>query len=114
MAEGIESKFDNFEKHLKYKVNEFMAYENSFKDIKNELSKKYREINKLKSNYMANINAAEEIIHKFYMKHNNKKKISKMNLAQIDTNELSFHSIEDQVNNAIQKKKEEEYKTNVL
>ena len=51
------------------------------------------------------------------MKQNNKKKTtSKINLAQIDTSELSFHSIEEQVNNAIQKTKkiEEEYKTNVL
>ena len=94
-----------------------MECQNTFKDIKNELSKKYREIDKLKSNYMTNINAAEEIIHKFYMKQNNKKKTtSKINLAQIDTSELSFHSIEEQVNNAIQKTKkiEEEYKTNVL
>jgi len=116
-VEGIEPKFENFEKQLKDKGNEFVECQNTFKDIKNELSKKYREIDKLKSNYMTNINAAEEIIHKFYMKQNNKKKTtSKINLAQIDTSELSFHSIEEQVNNAIQKTKkiEEEYKTNVL
>ena len=115
-VEGIESKFNNFEKHLKDKGIEFMECQNTFKDIKNELSKKYRDIDKLKSNYMTNINAAEEIIHKFYMKQNNKKKAtSKLNLAQIDT-ELSFYSIEDQVNNAIQKTKkiEDEYKSNVL
>jgi len=41
-VEGIEPKFENFEKQLKDKGNEFVECQNTFKDIKNELSKKYR------------------------------------------------------------------------
>ena len=73
-VEGITPKIDNYEKFLKDKCNDFIDYQNSYKDIKNELNKRYREIDKLKTNYMTNINLAEETIHKFYVKQNHKKK----------------------------------------
>ena len=115
-VEGITPKIDNYEKFLKDKCNDFIDYQNSYKDIKNELNKKYREIDKLKTNYMTNINLAEETIHKFYVKQNHKKKInSKMNFSQMDANDSTYSTFEEQVNNSIQKTKkiEEEYKTNV-
>ena len=56
------------------KNTEFIECVSSFKDIKNELHKKYKEIDKLKANYMANIELAEDAIHKYYMKQNTKKK----------------------------------------
>ena len=116
-VEGIEPKFDKFEKLLKEKSTEFIDIENSYKDIKNELNKKYREIDKLKANYMANINMAEETIHKFYMKQNSKKKSStKLNFSQMDANDSTSGNFEDQVNLSIQKTKriEEEYKANIF
>jgi hypothetical protein len=116
-VEGIESKFDKFEKLLKEKSTEFIDIENSYKDIKNELNKKYREIDKLKANYMANINMAEETIHKFYMKQNSKKKSNtKLNFSQMDLNDSTSGNFEEQVNLSIQKTKriEEEYKANIF
>ena len=118
-VEGFDEKLEKFEKFIKEKIIEYTDYQNSFKEIKNELTKKYKEIEKIKGNFMTNINIAEENIHKFYIKQNdNKKKTnSKLNISQIDTNnhELYF-SFEDQVNNSIQKTKklEEEYKTNII
>ncbi len=115
-VEGITPKIDNYEKFLKDKCNDFIDYQNSYKDIKNELNKRYREIDKLKTNYMTNINIAEETIHKFYVKQNHKKKHnSKMNFSQMDANDSTYSTFEEQVNNSIQKTKkiEEEYKANV-
>jgi len=116
-VKGIDSKFEKFEKLLKDKNIEFIVCQNDFKDVKNELVKKYKEIEKIKSNYMTNITLAEENIHKYYMKQNIKKKSnnSKLNLTLIDSSELSIFSLEEQVNSIIQKTKkiEEEYKTSI-
>ena len=116
-VKGIDSKFEKFEKLLKDKNIEFIVCQNDFKDVKNELVKKYKEIEKIKSNYMSNIMLAEENIHKYYMKQNIKKKSnnSKLNLTLIDSSELSIFSLEEQVNSIIQKTKkiEEEYKTSI-
>ena len=116
-VKGIDSKFEKFEKLLKDKNIEFIVCQNDFKDVKNELVKKYKEIEKIKSNYMSNITLAEENIHKYYMKQNIKKKSnnSKLNLTLIDSSELSIFSLEEQVNSIIQKTKkiEEEYKTSI-
>ena len=118
-VEGFDEKLEKFEKFIKEKIIEYTDYQNSFKEIKNELNKKYKEIEKIKGNFMTNINIAEENIHKFYIKQNdNKKKTnSKLNISQIDTNNHELYvSFEDQVNNSIQKTKklEEEYKTNII
>ena len=118
-VEGFDEKLEKFEKFIKEKIIEYTDYQNSFKEIKNELTKKYKEIEKIKGNFMTNINIAEENIHKFYIKQNdNKKKTnSKLNISQIDTNNHELYvSFEDQVNNSIQKTKklEEEYKTNII
>ena len=116
-VKGIDSKFEKFEKQLKDKNIEFLVCQNDFKEVKNELVKKYKEIEKIKSNYMSNITLAEENIHKYYMKKNIKKKSnnSKLNLTQIDPSELSIDSLEEQVNSIIQKTKkiEEEYKMSI-
>ena len=118
-VEGFDEKLEKFEKFIKEKIIEYTDHQNSFKEIKNELTKKYKEIEKIKGNFMTNINIAEENIHKFYIKQNdNKKKTnSKLNISQIDTNNHELYvSFEDQVNNSIQKTKklEEEYKTNII
>ena len=118
--EGIDSKIIEFEPMLKQKNLEYIDVQNSFKDSKNELLKKYKEIEKVKINYMTNISLAEETIHKYYMKKNIKKKnSSKLNLSILNvldsSNELNFTSIEEQVSNSVQKakKSEDEYKSNV-
>ena len=118
-VEGFDEKREKFEKLMKEKIIEYTDYQNFFKETKNELSKKYREIEKIKGSFMSNINIAEEAIHKFYMKQNNKKKKtnSNLNLTQIDNGyELNNNSFEEQVNNSIQKTKkiEEEYKNNIV
>ena len=118
-VEGFDEKLEKFEKLMKEKIIEYTDYQNFFKETKNELSKKYKEIEKIKGSFMSNINISEEAIHKFYMKQNNKKKKSNsnLNLTQIDNGyELNNISFEEQVNNSIQKTKkiEEEYKNNIV
>jgi hypothetical protein len=114
----IDSKFNKYEKLLKNKTNEFFDCQNLFKDFKNELNRKYKEIEQIKNNYMSSITLAEETINKYYKKQNNKKKNefdSKMMLPKTNTNELDYISIEEQLNSIIQKTKkiEEEYKSNI-
>ena len=117
-VEGLDKKLDKFERLLKEKNTQFLDCQNSYKEVKNELNKKYRDIEKIKINYMTNITLVEENIHKFYMKKNGKKKVnSKSNLSQVETvHEISFSSFEEQVNSSILKTKriEEDYKTNIL
>ena len=117
-VEGLDKKLDKFERLLKEKNTQFLDCQNSYKEVKNELNKKYRDIEKIKINYMTNIMLVEENIHKFYMKKNNKKKVnSNSNLSQLETvHEISFASFEEQVNSSILKTKriEEDYKTNIL
>ena len=118
-VEDFDEKYNRFEKLLKDKSLEYLVIQNSFKDVKNELIKKYREIDKIKASFMTNINMVEDTIHKFYMKQNtnNKKKTNKLNFTQIDTgHDLNFISTEEQINNSIQKTKriEDEYKSNII
>ena len=114
---GIDNKITKFEQILKDKNTEFIECQNNFKEVKNELIKNYKEIEKIKLNFMNNITSAEETIHKFYMKKNNKKKNnSKLNISRLNTFDsnysLNYISFEDQVSSSIQKTKklEEEYK----
>ena len=118
---GIDEKVENFEKIFNEKSSQYLEQFNNYKDIKNDLSKKYREIERLKANYITNISAVEEMIHKFYMRKNNSKKrlnsISSPNENNKKENKKESNdiSIEEQVNNNIQKVKkiEEDYKVNV-
>ena len=57
---GIEEKLENFEKLIKDKNLEFIECQIPFKEIKNELVKKYTQIDKLKLNYMTNIEIVED------------------------------------------------------
>ena len=110
----IDEKIINFDKLVKVKNTEFIECVSSFKDIKNELLKKYKEIDKLKANFMTNIELAEDIIHKYYMKQNSKKKTNSKLMLTLDKN-TEFVSLEEQANNSIQKTKklEEEYLKNI-
>ena len=118
---GIDEKVENFEKIFNEKSSQYLEQFNNYKDIKNDLSKKYREIERLKVNYITNISVVEEMIHKFYMRKNNSKKrlnsISSPNENNKKENKKESNdiSIEEQVNNNIQKVKkiEEDYKVNV-
>ena len=125
-VKGIDEKIENFEKISNEKSSLYLEQYNNYKDVKKELSNKYREIEKLKVNYITNISSVEEMVHKFYMKKNNNKKrlnsISATSLidskkeikkeAKIEQNNIS---IEEQLNNNIQKVKkiEEDYKINI-
>jgi hypothetical protein len=106
--EGIDEKLDNFEKLIKEQNLAYIDTQSTFKEIKNELIKKYKEIEKLKLSFMTNITFVEENIHKFYKK----KSKSQLNLSQMDSN----HELDlDQINSYIQKTKkiEDEYITNI-
>ena len=117
-VEGVDKNILKIEMILKEKSTEFMECLNKFKDTKNDLIKKYRDVEKIKSNFMSNISSVEETIHKIYTKNNKKKKNnSKLKISifsSSDSNNESVTLFEDQVNSSIQKTKkiEDEYKTN--
>ena len=115
-VDGIDTKLENFERILKRKNLEFVDCQNSYKEIKNEINKKYRDIEKCKYNFMTNIALTEETIHKYYIKQKDKKKFSSnLKTTQLEE-ESNIISNEEQVNNSIQKTKniEKEYKANIL
>ena len=117
-VQGVDKNISKLEQILKDKNSEYIDCLNSFKDTKNDLIKKYRDVEKIKSNFMSNISSVEETIHKIYTKNNKKKKNnSKLKLSIFsspDSNNESIALFEDQVNSSIQKTKkiEDEYKTN--
>ena len=117
-VEGVDKNISKIEMILKEKNTEFMECLNKFKDTKNDLIKKYRDVEKIKSNFMSNISSVEETIHKIYTKNNKKKKNnSKLKISifsSSDSNNESVTLFEDQVNSSIQKTKkiEDEYKNN--
>ena len=117
-VEGVDKNILKIEMILKEKSTEFMECLNKFKDTKNDLIKKYRDVEKIKSNFMSNISSVEETIHKIYTKNNKKKKNnSKLKISifsSSDSNNESVTLFEDQVNSSIQKTKkiEDEYKNN--
>ena len=118
---GIDEKIEIFEKIFNEKSSEYLAKFNNYKEIKTELVKKYREIDKLKINYKANIASVEELVHKYYIKQNfNKKRFNSSPSQDIkdnkkEINDIPLISLEEQVNMNIKKvkKMEEEYKLNI-
>ena len=122
-VEGINSKIEKFEQLIKEKNIEFIDCQNQFKEKKNILIKKYKDIENIKIKYMTNINFVEEAIHNFYKKkNNNKKENDKLCLSVNDIidnknnkKEIDLKSIEEEVNNSIKKTKkiEKEYQNNV-
>ena len=121
-VKSIDEKFENFDKIFKEKSSQYLEQYNSYKDVKNELSKNYREIEHLKVNYITNISMVEEMVHKFYVKKNNmKKRLNSISFTSSNerkkevTKEPNNISIEEQINSNIQKVKkiEEDYKNNI-
>ena len=117
-VQGVDKNISKLEQILREKNTEFTECLNNFKDTKNDLIKKYRDVEKIKSNFMSNISSVEETIHKIYTKNNKKKKNnSKLKISifsSSDSNNESVTLFEDQVNSSIQKTKkiEDEYKYN--
>ena len=119
---GIDEKIDNLEKIFNEKSSLYLEQYKNYNDVTRKLRKKYREIEKLRVNYITNISSVEEMVHKFYMKKNNNKKrlnsisgtslIDSKKEAKMEQNNIS---IEEQLNNNIQKVKkiEEDYKINI-
>ena len=113
--QGVDENISKLEQILKEKNVEFIECQNNFKDSKNDLIKKCKDIEKIKVNFLSNISLVEETIHKFYTKKNKKKSKLKLSILNTsDPNNESIISFEDQVNSNIQKTKkiEEEYKNN--
>ena len=116
-VQSIDEKISSFELILKEKYTQYLDCQNRFKESKNDLMKRYGDIDKLKKNFMTNITSVEEIIHKFYSKKDKKKKNNfKINISVFNSSDNSNNvsSLEEQVNSSIQKTKkiEKEYKTN--
>ena len=116
-VQSIDEKISKFELILKDKNIQYLECQNRFKETKNDLIKRYGDIDKLKKNFMTNINSVEEIIYKFYSKKDKKKKNNfKINISVFNSldNNNNLSSLEEQVNSSIQKTKkiEEEYKRN--
>ena len=116
-VQSIDEKISKFELILKEKNIQYLECQNRFKESKNDLIKRYGDIDKLKKNFMTNINSVEEIIYKFYSKKDKKKKNNfKINISVFNSldNNNNLSSLEEQVNSSIQKTKkiEEEYKRN--
>ena len=104
--QGVDENISKLEQILKEKNVEFIECQNNFKDSKNDLNKKCKDIEKIKVNFMSNISLVEETIHKFYTKKNKKKSKLKLSILNTsDPNNESILSFEDQVNSSIQKKK---------
>lgn len=70
--QGVDENISKLEQILKEKNVEFIECQNNFKDSKNDLNKKCKDIEKIKVNFMSNISLVEETIHKFYTKKNKK------------------------------------------
>ena len=116
-VQSIDEKISKFELILKEKNTQYLEWQNSFKESKNDIIKRYGDTDKLKKNFMTNITSVEEIIHKLYSKKDKKKKNNfKLNISVFNTldNNNNVSSFEEQVNSSIQKTKkiEQEYKTN--
>ena len=50
-VQNIDQKSENFEKIFNEKSSKYLEQYNNYKDVKNELNKKYREIERLRVNY---------------------------------------------------------------
>ena len=121
-VKAVDEKLESFDKIFKEKSSQYLEQYNSYKDVKNELSKNYREIEHLKVNYITNISMVEEMVHKFYVKKNSmKKRLNSISFSPSDerkkevTKDPNNISIEEQINSNIQKVKkiEEDYKNNI-
>ena len=119
---GIDTKIEKFKNIYNEKSSKYLLQFKKYKEIKSELCKKYPEIEKLKVNYINNISLVEEMIHNFYIKKNfNKKRLNstpipelKENKKEQINNNITFATLEEQINTNIQKVKkiEDDYKLN--
>ena len=121
-VKAVDEKLESFDKIFKEKSTQYLEQYNSYKDVKNELSKNYREIEHLKINYITNVSMVEEMVHKYYMKKNTlKKRLNSISFSSSNDRKKEVSkdpnniSTEEQVNNIIQKVKkiEEDYKNNI-
>ena len=123
LINGIDEKIEKFQKIFKEKSSNYILQFKNYKEIKNELCKKYPEIEKLKINYINNISLVEEMIHNFYIKKNfNKKRLNSTPIPELKENKkyqnndnITFDNLEEQINTNIQKVKkiEDDYKHNI-
>ena len=88
LVQGIDKQLESFDKFIHDKTNEFNKIFDSFKESKNELIKKYKEIEKIKINYMSLMSTTEDTIYKYYLKQNKDKNrlLSKNSNNNINTN----------------------------
>ena len=120
---GIDNQISVFEKYIREKTNSFNDIQNSFKETKSELIKKYKENEKYKLNFITNISNAEDNIYKYFLKQNTEKSFMIFKDTNLDklinqnnSNKKSNSSLNSEsINNSIQKAKkaELEYKNNL-
>ena len=63
---GIETDIKSLEKTLKEKSSSASKYQNDYDEAKNNLLKKYKEIEKFKNNFLSSASQTEDIIYKYY------------------------------------------------
>ena len=61
----IESSLKSFDKRIKERNTSTAKYQTEYEDARNNLFKKYKEIEKLKINYLSNISTTKNIIYKY-------------------------------------------------
>ena len=108
----IDGKIEKFQKLYNEKSSKYLILLNNYKEIKNEFNKNCNEIEKFKLNYISNIASVEEMVHKFYVKKIfNKKKLNNISIPSSkennkdQNNNLFLITLDEQLNNNIQKVK---------
>ena len=93
---GIEETLKSFDKTIKEKNTMAIKYQTEYEDSRNNLFKKYKEIEKLKISYLSNISLTENIIYRYYLG-----SIDKNYIDQMESNIKNTKKIENENINSI-------------
>ena len=99
---GIDSIIKSFDKTLKEKNLMSNQYQNEYDDCRNNLSKKYKEIEKSKNIFFSNASQTENLIYKYYLSKSSNRDLSS------STSESSSSVNETQMENSIKQTKKYE------
>ena len=99
LIDGIDLQISNYDTMIKEKDLLFSKFEMIFEEARKDLLKKYRDIDKLKDEFMANMESTEDIVNKYL---NRKEQI---NFEQIKNSIIISKKVEKDYKNAINKVK---------
>ena len=100
---GIETTIKSFDKTLKDKNSMSSKYQNEYEECRNNLLKKYKDIEKSKNSYFSNASQTEDLIYKYYLSKNQNEKKNN------STPEPNITDAQIENNIKITKKNENEY-----